>query len=107
MANGMVKRFHRQLKAALKSHPNPTRWTDSLPLVLLGIQSSLKADIGCTAAELVFGTTLRLPGSYFNPVSTPQLPASIDYVEQLKETMSSLRATPSPYNISTPCSCEP
>ena len=94
MANGMVERFHRQLKAALKSHPNPTRWTDSLPLVLLGIRSSLKADIGCTAAELVYGTTLRLPGSYFNPVSTPQLPASIDYVEQLKETMSSLRATP-------------
>ena len=53
MANGMVERFHRQLKAALKSHPNPTRWTDSLPLVLLGIRSFLKADIGCTAAELV------------------------------------------------------
>ena len=94
MANGMVECFHRQLKAALKSHPNPTRWTDSLPLVLLGIRSSLKADIGCTAAELVYGTTLRLPGSFLNPVSTPQLPASIDYAEQLKETLSSLHATP-------------
>ena len=60
MANGMVERFHRQLKAALKSHPNPTQWTTSLPLVLLGIRSSLKPDIGCTAAELVFATTLRL-----------------------------------------------
>ena len=92
MANGMVERFHCQLKAALKSHLNPTLWTNSLPLVPLGIRSSLKADIGCTAAELVYGTTLRLPGSYFNPVSTTQLPAS--YVEQLKETMSSLHATP-------------
>ena len=30
IANGMVERLHRQLKATLKSHPNPTRWTNSL-----------------------------------------------------------------------------
>ena len=34
-ANGMVECFHRQLKTALKTHPNS--WMDALPLVMLGI----------------------------------------------------------------------
>nr|VZI07617.1 unnamed protein product [Spirometra erinaceieuropaei] len=38
-----------------------------------------RADIGCTAADLVFGTSLRPPG---------------DYVEQLRSVMRNLRATP-------------
>ncbi|XP_064479131.1 uncharacterized protein LOC135392345 [Ornithodoros turicata] len=38
-SNGMVERFHRQLKAALKAHPNPTSWTEVLPVVLLGLRS--------------------------------------------------------------------
>ena len=53
IANGLVERLHRQLKAALKSHPNPTHWSDSLPIVLLGIRTALKEEIQCSAAELV------------------------------------------------------
>ncbi|CAH8289015.1 unnamed protein product, partial [Schistosoma rodhaini] len=60
-ANGMVERFHRQLKTALISHSNPNQWTEFLPLVMLGIRTSVKTDAQCSAAELVFGTTLRLP----------------------------------------------
>ena len=56
IANGFIERLHRQLKAALKSHPNPTYWADLLPLVLLGIRTTLKEDIHCTSAELVYGT---------------------------------------------------
>ena len=92
MANGIVERFHRQLKAALKSHPSPHNWTVSLPIVLLGIRSAIKEDIGCTSAELVYGTTLRLPGSYFSQISPLLDPSS--YVQQLKATMQSLRAVP-------------
>ena len=88
----MVERFHRQLKAALKSHPNPLYWTKSLPIVLLGIRSAIKEDIGCTSAELVYGTTLRLPGSYFSPA--PPISDSSDYVNHLKITMHELRAVP-------------
>ena len=65
--NGMVERFHHQLKAALKAQPNPHSWMDALPLVLLGIQTSLKEDISATAAETVYGTTLRLPGEFSTP----------------------------------------
>ncbi|BHF74694.1 hypothetical protein SprV_0501778100 [Sparganum proliferum] len=60
-AYGMVKRFHRQLKASLRAADDPENWTDHLPLVRLGIRSSLKSNLGCSAAELVFGATVRLP----------------------------------------------
>ena len=66
IANGMVERFHRQLKAALKAQPHPQHWTTSLPMVLLGVRTALKVDLGCTAAELVYGTSLRLPGDFFH-----------------------------------------
>ena len=61
-ANGLVERFHRQLKSAFNTQSEPNRWTESLPLILLGIRSSHKVDLGCSVAELVFGSTLRLPG---------------------------------------------
>ena len=35
-------------------------------MILLGIHTSLKLDMGCCAAELVYGTTLRLPGESFH-----------------------------------------
>ncbi|XP_071511074.1 uncharacterized protein [Diadema antillarum] len=35
---------------------------DTTALVFLGIRTAVKTDIGCSAAELVYGTTLRLPG---------------------------------------------
>ncbi|BHF85239.1 hypothetical protein SprV_1002840200 [Sparganum proliferum] len=44
-ANGMVERFHRQLKASLRAAYDPENWTEHLPLVLLGIRSSLKSDL--------------------------------------------------------------
>ena len=36
-ANGIVERFHRQLKAALKARLVGPAWMDELPLVLLGL----------------------------------------------------------------------
>ena len=33
IVNGLVERFHRQLKVALKSQSTPERWTNSLPMV--------------------------------------------------------------------------
>nr|VZI48402.1 unnamed protein product [Spirometra erinaceieuropaei] len=55
-SNGLVKRLHRQLKSALMSQTESAIWSVNLPLVLLGIRSSVKEDIQCTAAELVYGT---------------------------------------------------
>ncbi|XP_037568144.1 uncharacterized protein LOC119449019 [Dermacentor silvarum] len=91
MSNGMVERFHPQLKAALTATEEHS-WVEALPLVLLGIRSTLKADIGCSAAELVYGTTLRLPGEFFvhGPDETPT--ASRGYALRLRDMMSKHRA---------------
>jgi transposase InsO family protein len=48
-ANGLVERFHRTLKAAILCHGDQ-RWTEALPLVLLGIRTSYKADL-CTSVS--------------------------------------------------------
>lgn len=64
--NGLVERFHRQLKAAIVCHANES-WTESLPFVLLGIRSAFKEDLQTSSAELVYGEPLRLPGEFFHP----------------------------------------
>jgi hypothetical protein len=92
-ANGLVERFHRQLKTALKTQPNAEAWTDSLPLVLLGIRTALKEDLQCTAAELVYGVPLRLPGDFFSPSPLPVSPDE-NYITRLKQYMGTLRAIP-------------
>ena len=101
IANGLVERFHRQLKSSLKAYPHPDHWTEALPLVLLGLRTSLKEDIGCTAAELVYGTSLRLPGEFFT-ASADDHPDHSSYVTRLKGVMQSLQAMPSrhsPQNV--------
>ena len=90
-ANGMVERFHRQLKVALKAQLNPSAWMDSLPLVLLGIRTALKEDTKSTAAEMVYGTTLRLPGEYFTSSSSSHPIDPADYVSKLKAHMQKIR----------------
>lgn len=92
IANGMVKRFHRQLKTALKTYPIPDHWTVSFPMVLLGIRTALKEDLDCTAAELIYGTTLCLPGQFFSP--TQGIPDPSSYVSALKSSMQLVHATP-------------
>lgn len=102
-ANGMVERFHRQLKTALKCSHNPHLWTESLPLVLLGIRTAVKDDLKCSTAEMVYGTTVRLPGELF--VSTPYDTVSnpLSYVHTLKGLMNPIqyRQPRSPSDITT------
>ena len=92
-ANGLVERFHRQLKSSLKAQTDPSRWTESVPLILIGIRTSLKIDLGCSAAELVFGTTLRLPGEFIVPSHDSKSVDPNSYVDRLRQHMSELRFT--------------
>ena len=91
-ANGMIERFHRQMKASLKAQPDPGRWHELLPLVLLGIRASVKEDIGCSSSELVYGTALRLPGQLVTPVQQQSVDPA-DYVQRLKQHMSGFSST--------------
>ncbi|BHF67784.1 hypothetical protein SprV_0301081300 [Sparganum proliferum] len=92
-SNGLVERLHRQLKSALMSQTESATWSVNLPLVLLGIRSSVKEHIQCTAIELVYGTPLRLPGEFLPPSTTnTNIPST--FVQQFKQRMAQLCPTP-------------
>ncbi|BHF74031.1 hypothetical protein SprV_0401711500 [Sparganum proliferum] len=61
---------------------------------MLGIRTKIKPDLECSAAELVYGTTLRIPGDFFGySQSSADLDPS-DYVQRLRQAMTHLRAIP-------------
>ena len=65
-ANGMVERFHRTLKNALRCAVRSSKsWVRSLPWVLLGLRNAPKLDTSTSTAEVVYGTPLRVPGACF------------------------------------------
>lgn len=89
-SNVIIERWHRSLKASVMCH-DTTDWTDILPTVLLGLRTSFKEDIKATSAELVYGTTLRLPGEFFVNEDMPPDPQI--FVEKFREDMKIVRAT--------------
>ena len=93
-ANGLVERFHRHSKSALKAQTEPNRWTEFLPLVLLGIRTAIKDDLKCSVSELVYGSTLRLPGEFVVPIENYNILDPSNYVHRLRREMSELRHTP-------------
>ncbi|CAN8032302.1 unnamed protein product, partial [Ixodes persulcatus] len=60
----------------------------------LGLRTTLKPDLGCTAADLVYGQSLRLPGEMFVTSPTSTVPDPFSYATQLREVMRNLRVTP-------------
>nr|VZI33368.1 unnamed protein product [Spirometra erinaceieuropaei] len=93
-AKGTVKRIYRQLKASLRAAADPENWTDQLPLVLLGIRSSLKPDLDCSAAELVFGATVRLPGEMISPTPQGAVEDPTNLLHRLRQFMRTLSPVP-------------
>ncbi|GBM56795.1 hypothetical protein AVEN_38360-1 [Araneus ventricosus] len=87
-SNGLVERFHRHLKSSVITH-SQLKWTETLPIVLLGIRSAVKPDINATCAELVYGTTLRLPSDIFNSINDLSTPTDT-YVLKFKSIMQSI-----------------
>ena len=71
-ANGMVEKFHRQPKAALTAKLSTSTWTRELPWVLLGLRTVPKEDFGCSTAEMVYGSALRLPGEFVRDAASQQ-----------------------------------
>lgn len=91
-ANGILERFHRQLKEALRARGNTTNWYDELPIILLGIRATIKEDIDASAAEMVYGENLRLPGDLANLNSSENIDIP-DFVKNLRDRMTQLLPT--------------
>ena len=52
-----------------------------------------KADLGCSAADLVYGSALRLPGDFIDPAQTALALTPASYADQLRRAMEALRPT--------------
>jgi len=80
-SNGMVERFHRSLNSAIRCHAN-SEWIDILPSILFGLRASVK-DLKTSAAEMIYGTPIRLPREFFineELLEDPQI-----FIKQLRE----------------------
>ena len=96
-ANGIVERFHRHLKGALRARVSGPAWMDQLPIVLLGIRSAWREDADTTPAQLVYGTALRLPGEMV-PDAPPVPEPTAGFVRSLQEYMRRQSAGPFRYH---------
>ena len=100
-ANGMVERVHRVLKERLMARSRTPAWMDHLPLVLLGIQTSVRQDSDWCPAELVYGATLHLPGEFLAPPDAQcDKPVSTDFVSRLRSALALMRLAPSVHHRS-------
>jgi cleavage and polyadenylation specificity factor subunit 1 len=97
VANGLVERFHRTLKAAIMCHADQ-QWTEALPLVLLGIRTAFKDDLQASVAELVYGDSLRIPRKLLIPTADPVDPAHL--TTELRQHMARVRPVPAAWHTS-------
>jgi len=90
-ANSLVMRMHRTLKAAIICRAQE-RWTEALPLVLLGMPTSFKEDLQASVSELVYGEPLRIPGELL--AATPSNRDPSELITQLRRHFEKLRPVP-------------
>ena len=76
-------------------------WMTHLPLVLLGVRSSVREDSGVSPAELLYGTPLRLPGQLIDAAPVSVSPPSSDLVRHLQEIMKLSEQMPVNYHGTT------
>jgi hypothetical protein len=73
-------------------------WSEALPLVLLGLRTTVKEDLEASPADLVYGTALRLPGDMIRtstPASRDNQAPTPHFVEELRSKMNAIPYTAS------------
>jgi hypothetical protein len=93
-SNGLVERFHRRLKDALRSRAAAADWHDHLPWVLLGIRTAFQEDSEFSPAEAVYGSQLVLPGQFINTAESP----SLSFLRELQTMMTGRPPPPARHN---------
>lgn len=89
--NGMVERFHRDLKQSIMAKQN-TKWVDELPIILLGWRTAVKQEIGYSSAELVYGQPLCIPGEIVASKLTSDC-SPYELLSQLRHSFQNLQST--------------
>lgn len=94
-ANGLVERFHRSFKAALRARLTSPAWMDELPWVMLGLRTVPKEDLGASSAEMVYGAPLTVPGDFVGP---SQQPEASQHLRKLREQVGRLAPAPNSWH---------
>ena len=95
-SNGLVERFHRRLKDALRARTAAPDWPAQVPWVLMGIRATPREDSNSTPAEAVFGTPLVLPGQFLGQPDPP--PA---FYEELRQAMAGFQPVKPAHNTAS------
>ena len=90
-SNGLVERFHRSLKAALRARLTNADWINELPWVMLGLRTAPKQDMGVSVAEMVFGAPLTIPGAFTSFGTTPE---KADHLRRMRDIAGRLVPAP-------------
>ena len=90
-ANGLVERFHRSLKAALRARLTTAAWMDELPWVMLGLRTVPKEDLGTSVADMVYGMPLTVPGTFVSPSNDPE---ASDHLQLMRDIAGRLVPAP-------------
>ena len=90
-ANGLVERFHRLLKAALRACLTTKAWLDDLPWVMLGLRTMPKEDMGVSVADMVYGMPLTVPGALVVPNNNPD---AADHLRRMRDIAGRLVPAP-------------
>lgn len=94
-SNGMIERWHRSLKAALTARMEEnSSWLEELPTVLLGLRAAIKAESEVSAAELMYGQVIRLPGDFYVTSQSSNYLEPSAYVEKLRNTFANIKPIP-------------
>ncbi|XP_071037205.1 uncharacterized protein [Parasteatoda tepidariorum] len=64
-------------------HENPS-WTKSLPIILLGLRTTLRDDCQATPEELLYSENIKLPYDFFE---NSNIEAQSEFIQNLKSTM--------------------
>ena len=90
-ANGLIERFHRLLKTALRARLTTNAWMDELPWVLLGLRTTPKEELGTSVADMVYGAPLMVPGAFVAPSSSPE---AAEHMRRMREMAGRLVPAP-------------
>ena len=84
------KEQFKTIKMALNAKLDSANWTFCLSAIVLSLNTMFKKDLQGSAAELLFGQCLRLPGGLVSPTFGDQSVSSSDIINIMRSFTESL-----------------
>lgn len=97
-SNGIIERWHRSLKTALRARLNNNlHWHKELSTIMFGLRAVPRTDTGVSTSELTYGTKLRLPSDFYDDsnIYTYNNNNTHTFVNDLRNYIKDLKPRPS------------